>query len=62
MPMYEYECEKCHKEKDIIVKWDDADKPQECDCEEGALMFRKDTIFAPGHQFRGRWYKNSGGY
>lgn len=62
MPMFDFECEKCHKVKEIIVKFDDAEKPQPCDCEEGALMQRVDKIYAPGHQYKGRWMKTAGSY
>lgn len=62
MPMYEFECEKCKKVKDAIVKFSEADDPIACDCEEDAKMIRVDKLYRTGHKYRGIWYKTTGQY
>jgi len=34
MPIYEYRCPKCNREKEAILSFQDCDIPQECECGE----------------------------
>jgi putative FmdB family regulatory protein len=36
MPIYEYRCPQCNKEKEVILSFKDSDIPQECEC--GGVM------------------------
>lgn len=64
MPMYVYECTKCHKQEDKIVKLAEVDAGInfDCDCEEGAKLEKTTTPTAAALRFRGRWHTTTGSF
>lgn len=57
-----YKCLTCGKEEDRLVKREDADKMQQCDCRKELSMIRQHEISATGLQFKGKWHKTTGTY
>lgn len=45
MPMYDYECGKCHKQFEALIPLKDSEDPQVCGC---GYMARRVMIKAPG--------------
>lgn len=62
MPIYEYECLTCGKIEDKLVRSDDADKLQFCDCSLKLSMKRNHKIGLSSFHLKGDWYKTGGEY
>lgn len=66
MPMYEFECSNCGFREDKIVTFARADEPLICplcgDDSTEATMQRVDRVYSPSHQFKGKWFANTGSY
>lgn len=56
--IYTFECKKCDKQEDRLVKMADTDN-QVCEC--GEPMSHIDT-FSTALQFKGKWYKTTRSY
>jgi len=59
MPLFEFKCEKCNELVEELVSLEDSDSPITCTC--GSNMYK---IFPSNmnFQFKGRWFRNNGGY
>ena len=51
MPIYEYQCD-CGKEREVLLSFEDADRPQVCKC--GKVMQRCISLFSFGTKPTGR--------
>lgn len=61
MPIFQYICETCGKKEDRLVKRTE-ETTQVCTCDDKTILVREDILSAPGHQYKGRWFKNAGSY
>lgn len=64
MPIRDAECVVCGMVKEVLVKNGDENKPIPCECGKPDAEMRviSEISGAPGLQFKGRWFKNTGGY
>jgi putative FmdB family regulatory protein len=62
MPIYTYECLSCGKKEDKLVKREDVDHLQFCTCRPELSMRKIDSFGASVLNFKGRWFKTTGGY
>ena len=62
MPIFEYQCDKCQKIEDKMVKFSEDEKEFECECEHNGILRKIDKIHATTFHLKGRWYKNTKSY
>lgn len=59
MPLYEYHCNKCDTVFEKIVKFDESEETQKCNC--GNEVKRK-RISKSNFKLKGKWFKNNQEY
>lgn len=62
MPIFDYKCVKCGKVEERLVTYSNADKPQECKCEDRSDMFKVEDVNPINFKLKGRGWFKTGGY
>ena len=62
MGIYTYECLTCGKIEDRLVKYEESEKMQQCDCRPELSMVKKQSYGTYGLNFKGKWYKTTKSY